>query len=184
MGLRFLGDLGKGPMVWVFAALVKRLIIVLFLFYFFIGSLPVFSAIWIWAPWLCREVYCHGDDESHSGDGVEAIPCADTARQVRGEHEKKQWFVPAPWRDRQFTGDDFYPKKRRQMTHTLKETGLHLFSSISHQSLTRKHPPLPGSITSTAALGTVGFNGHASLGCQRTKYKWSTELVPNWRSRQ
>lgn len=47
-----------------------------------IGSLQVFSAIWLRAPQLCWEVHRHGDDESHSGYTFEAIPCEDIAKKM------------------------------------------------------------------------------------------------------
>lgn len=73
MGLRFLGDLGKGPMVWVFVALVKRLIIVLFLFYFFyrfltgifshldLGPVAVPGSILPWWWWKSLWWWCWSD---------------------------------------------------------------------------------------------------------------------------
>lgn len=49
----------------------------------FVGSLQVFSAVWLRAPQLCWEVHRHGDDESHPGYTFEEIPCEDITKTMR-----------------------------------------------------------------------------------------------------
>lgn len=40
---------------------------------FHTGAFSLLSAIWIWPSWLCRKVYCHGNDEGNPGDSSETV---------------------------------------------------------------------------------------------------------------
>ena len=83
----------------------------------FLGSLQVLPAIWLWAPGLCGKVYRHGHDEGHSGHTSETLPSADTARPVCWKDAEEKWFILAPGWDQRPAGNDFHPKKFRQVFH-------------------------------------------------------------------
>lgn len=81
----------------------------------FVGSLQVFSAVWLRAPQLCWEVHRHGDDESHPGYTFEEIPCEDIAKTMRWKHAQKKWLVLAPQWGQTPCGNNFHSKEFRQV---------------------------------------------------------------------
>lgn len=106
----------------------------------FPGSLQVLSAIWLWAPGLCGKIHCHGDDEGHPGHPSETLPCADFARSVRWEDAEEKWLIFASRRDQRPAGNDFHPKKFRQVPRALKKFGQSLPQSTAQQYSTWEPP--------------------------------------------
>ena len=132
----------------------------------FPGSLQVLSAIWLWAPGRCGKVHCHGDDEGHPGHPSETLPCADFARSVCWEDAEEKWLIFASRWNQRPAGNDFHPKKFRQVPRALKKFGQSLPQSTAQQYPHGNHPSLPGGPPHMNDHGLCHFIGLPPVGCQ------------------
>lgn len=133
----------------------------------FIGSLQVFSAVWLRAPQLCWEVHRHGDDESRPGYTFEEIPCEDIAKTMYWKHAQKEWLVLAPQWGQTPCGNNFHSKEFRQEHQAVKQCGVCLLWSILCQ-------PRDELVTAWRVCGlSARWPPSRKPGCKEKERDWS-----------
>lgn len=144
----------------------------------FIGSLQVFSAVWLRAPQLRWEVHRHGDDESGPGYAFEEIPCEDIAKTMYWKHAQKKWLVLAPQRGQTPCENNFHSKESRQVHQAVKHCGQCLLWSILCQ-------PPDELVTTWSVLGSQLLwcvSKMATIQRARMQRKWE-RLKPSLKDR-